>query len=123
MSIADEVNAALAEAGAEVSGAALVVAVTRSTPASPQNNPYDEAPTPPTTQNYSFNALDLGWVNEYQEGSLVPISVHKLMVGKGEIEIRNSDKISISGVVHEIAKVKPFAPFGDSIYQEVILKN
>lgn len=124
MTIADEVSAALAEAGTEISGAPLVVTVTRKAEVSPQGNPFaEDNPAPSAPAEYSFNAFDMGWVNEYSEGSLVPVSVHKLMVEKGEVTILNSDTVTISGAEHEISKVKPFAPFGGVIYQEVHLKT
>ncbi len=111
--IADEVRAALEEVG-------FAVTLTRKgarDPLSPENDPTW---LPDTTHTLTVmqDTISLGLI----DGTLVRTGDTKLMVAAESTAPTTADKITLNGKAREVVIVEPFAPGGQPVYFEVLLR-
>jgi hypothetical protein len=110
--IANDVKAALREAGVATGNGPLVVTIT---PTRTETNPWDNFNTPPASVNV------VAVVEEYRnieiDGARIRSGDKKLLLEPGEIIPKTGDTVSIEGVAHRIEGVMPLAPAGvDLLY-------
>ena len=111
MTIAQEVLAALQEAGREVG--ALVLTFTR---AGVAENPWD---TPAAGQTFALTAIDEGIREVYVSGSSATRKARMLMVDATGTAPAIGDKVAINGATHDVLAVLPEAPGGVAFYYRV----
>ncbi len=113
MGIADEVQAALAEAGTAVGNGPLLFPFTR---AGVQETPWDTAGA---GVSYTLTGIDEGIKEVYIRGSSETRKARMLMVDATGIAPMVGDKVTVAGSPHDVLAVMPEAPGGVALYYQV----
>lgn len=111
MTIAQEVLAALQEAGAAVGTGPLVMTFARGAVV----NPWDAG----TSSTYTVTAIDEGIREVYVAGSSATRKARMLMVDATGTAPAIGDKVTLDGKSHDVLSVTSEAPAGTPLYYRV----
>ena len=113
MTIAQEVLAALQEAGQAVGSGPLVLTFSR---AGVAENPWD---APESGQTFALTAMDEGIKEVYVSGSSATRKARMLIVDATGTAPAIGDKVTLDGKTHDVLAVFPEAPGGVALYYRV----
>lgn len=113
MTIAQEVLAALQEAGQAVGSGPLVLTFSR---AGVAENPWDTAAA---GQAFAITAIDEGIREVYVSGSSATRKARMLMVDATGTAPAIGDKVTLDGKSHDVLSVTSEAPAGTPLYYRV----
>ena len=122
MTIASEIAAGLAEAGAATGAGPLILTFTRAATGENEAQTPDEVETetPPTT--FELTAVDTGIKNRYDRATGITFRSRVLLVEAMGTAPLKSDTVSIGGVTHHIMEIEPVAPGGVPLLYKVHLE-